>query len=241
MPARHLLKSQAEGKQIGSRVGRAAGQLLWAHVPRRADEPFVVVAAVRPSSSQTEVDQLGARGGHHDIGGLHVAVCHAETMRLGQRIHNLHGVPDDLLRREWPVFQALRQRPPRHKLHNDEVNSRSGSDIVDRADVRMIQAGEDARFPFQRVAGLGVERHVVGQRFEGDMASQPDVERTVHNAHPAPSDRSHQLVWTKAAPSRQEVAGVAAAVVGGFVDRDTQQTAGTHTAHQRRIAQASTL
>ena len=68
------------------------------------------------------------------------------------------------------------------------------ADLVDDADVGMVQCRGRARFsaePFQRV---DVAHELVGQEFQSDVPSEVEILRLVHHAHPPSADFAEHRV-----------------------------------------------
>ena len=85
-----------------------------------------------------------------------------------QRIANLRGILQRLIERQRPL-----QRRPLDVLHNQVIRS----DIVQRADVRMVQRSDSPRFALEAFAELALGN------FQGDDAVQSTVAGLVHVAH----------------------------------------------------------
>jgi len=96
-----------------------------------------------------------------------------------ERIANLHGVAQRLLEREWTA-----ELSPLDKFH-DQV---AGADIVDLADVRMIQGGDGFGF------ALKARRELGGGDFYSHVAIQPRIMRAIHLAHPARAERRDDFI-----------------------------------------------
>ena len=64
------------------------------------------------------------------------------------------------------------QRPPVQILHGDERAPVLLADVVDHADVRVVQRGGRTRFPPEPLQRLRVSRHIVRQEFQRHVASQ---------------------------------------------------------------------
>ena len=68
-------------------------------------------------------------------------------------VRRLEGVGDlqrdvqRLVERNRAVAQSFGQRRPLDQFHHEEI----GADIVERADVRMIQRGNGSRFPLEPI------------------------------------------------------------------------------------------
>ena len=70
-------------------------------------------------------------------------------------------------------------------------------DIVQRADIGMIQRGHGAGFAFEAGAQIVPLGDVFGQHFDRDGAVEPRVARLVHFTHPASPDCGEDLVRTE--------------------------------------------
>src|SRR4029079_659655 len=83
-------------------------------------------------------------------------------------------------------------------LHDQEVNAILMADIVQGADVRMIQPGDRTSFLLEALARLRIIGHVRGQDLDCDRTIEPGVSRLVNLTHPTSSDASPNQVRTDA-------------------------------------------
>jgi hypothetical protein len=67
-------------------------------------------------------------------------------------------------------------------------------DLVDGADVGMVQSGGRLRLALESTQGLRVLGHFVRQEFQSDEAVKLDVFSFVDNSHPAPAELLHNAV-----------------------------------------------
>ena len=70
------------------------------------------------------------------------------------------------------------------ELHDEELNRMSAgilltSNVVDRADVRVAERGDDARFALESRLTVGIPGHRGRQHLDGDIAPEPRVTRPV--------------------------------------------------------------
>ena len=77
------------------------------------------------------------------------------------------------------VFQGLAVE----KFHGDEGFAVGFADVVDRAEVGMVQGGGGLRFSLEAGEGLRVFRDVVRQEFQSDETVQSDILGLVDDAH----------------------------------------------------------
>src|SRR5436190_10285523 len=79
-----------------------------------------------------------------------------------------------------PMFQ----RHPVKELHGDECPPIMFTDVMDRADIRVIQRGCGLRFTPEAGKGLRIAGNVLRQELQSDKTTQPCVLGFVHNTHP---------------------------------------------------------
>ena len=84
-----------------------------------------------------------------------------------------------------PRCESLPQRLAREQLHRDEGLAVGLVDVVNRADMRMVQRRRGARFALEPVEGRPVTGDFGGQELEGDLATEPGVFGPVDDTHPA--------------------------------------------------------
>jgi hypothetical protein len=63
------------------------------------------------------------------------------------------------------------QRPPLQQFHCDEGSPIGVVNLVDRADVRVIQGGRSLGLPLEAAEGLCVVGEFVGKELQGDVAT----------------------------------------------------------------------
>ena len=80
------------------------------------------------------------------------------------------------------------ERLPLQQLHSDEVLAVRLINLVDRADVRMIERRGSEGFPLKSFAGGRIVLHLRGQELQRDMPVQLEVFGLVHHTHPAATE-----------------------------------------------------
>ena len=139
---------------------------------------------------QAEVENLDpARGHEQHVGGFQIPVQHATFVRVAQRLRNLQAVVDEAIDGQAdPVRHSAIKRQAIDEFHGDERLAVVFTDLVNGADVRMIQRGGGAGFAQQtggreRVVGGGSRKDL-----DGDVALELLVVGAIHLAHPARSN-----------------------------------------------------
>ena len=74
---------------------------------------------------------------------------------------------------------------PSHILHRDEGPAVSLSDLVDRADVRMVETGESPCFAEKPVAGRLIVQRVRMEQLQGHFTFEHRIVGAVDDTHPA--------------------------------------------------------
>jgi hypothetical protein len=135
----HLIEHQAEAENVAARIEGLAFRLFRRHIGQgardahRLGDRFISGCNLR----QPEIEQLGGTfGRHQDIRGLKIAVQNAACVCFFQRPSDLNRKPHGLFRR-----QRTLERLALDVLHHQIVRA----DIVQRANVRMVQRGDRAR------------------------------------------------------------------------------------------------
>ena len=103
----------------------------------------------------------------------------ARGVRGRHTVGDLHGQFEQFAR---PLDR--RQRAAVEELHDQVVRP----DVVELADVRVIERRNGARFALEAVAEFG------GRLLDGDEPVQPRVTRFVHRAHSASPERFEDVV-----------------------------------------------
>ena len=80
------------------------------------------------------------------------------------------------------------------KFHGDEVLTVGFIDLVDGADVGVIEGGRGAGLTKEAFDHLGIAGELQGQAFEGDPAPEAGVFRAVDNAHASSTERIDELI-----------------------------------------------
>jgi hypothetical protein len=198
-PCRHFVEHEAKREEIGAGVELLAARLLRRHVVDRSDghagrgEHLARDACLRrrlmrlfAELGDAEVEQLrltSLRDEH--VRGLDIAMNDALAVRGIEGVRELAAGIQDLFERKRAVLNAPAQRLALEELHRDEVPAFVDADVIDRADVRMVQRRCDARFAQEPLDILRRHAGTVGQELERDMASKPRVLGFIDDAHSA--------------------------------------------------------
>ena len=103
---------------------------------------------------------------------------------------------------------AVLERDTVQELHDDERMPIVLADLVNCADVRMIQRRGSLGFALEAAQRLRVLRNIVGQEFESDKATEVGILGLVHHTHPtAPKLFDDAVMRDDLADHRAEILG----------------------------------
>ena len=95
------------------------------------------------------------------------------------------------------LLQPLRQRFSLQILHHEVVNAVLLSNVMERADVRMIQTGDRSGLPFESLLEIGVVGQMGRQNLDGHGAVEAGVLGFINFTHPTGSDERENLVGSE--------------------------------------------
>ena len=179
-------------------------ELLRSHVLRRAHhrafrgqhggESLLGGPGLWHRLRQPEVEHLHAIPRQHDVLRLDVAMGDSGAMRAVERVGDLGGELERLIERERALLDAGGQRLALQVLHHHVAGAILIADVVECADVRMIQRCDGAGFAFEAGAQILALGDVFRQDLDGDGAVEPRVAGLVHFAHSSSADRGEDFV-----------------------------------------------
>jgi len=127
----------------------------------------------------------------------------AGAVRLVERVGDLHRNRQRLIERKRALLQSLGERHALQVLHDQEVGRMLVPDVVQRADVRMVQRGDRASFVLESLAKLRVGGQGLGQHLDRDDALEPSVAGFVDFTHSAFAKLGENLVRAQACTGGQ--------------------------------------
>ena len=203
----HLVQHAAKRPDVRALVDRQPARLLRTHV-RGGAEQAALERAVQLGRREREawrdlVAQFGL--GEPEVEHLHATVgrqldvlrfeitmndatlvCGIE--RIGDLPRDRQRLGDRECTRDASIggtTQALSERGSFDELQHQGWRAGVLLDAVDLSDVRMIERGEDTRFPIEARAALGIGDPLRRQNLDRDVAAEPAVATAVHRPHAA--------------------------------------------------------
>jgi hypothetical protein len=120
-------------------------------------------------------------------------------------------VANYLVDRKRASHETIRKRMSFEMLHDEEANRFAAcgvginglADVVERADVGVIERGYRAGLAFEAGPPIAVDLKPFGEDFDGDSAIEPCVPCFVHLAHAAGTNQPDDLVGSEANTGRE--------------------------------------
>ena len=176
---RHVRHRPQRRARTGQLLGAGAGRRFEPH-PRTLRD----LTADGRQFGEAEIQDLGVPSfGDKDIGGLDVAVHNAFAMRSIERIRDFDGQQEQLFIFQRTAGDDVFQCQAVQILHGDERPSLLLSDVVNGADIGMIQGGCRLSLALEAGQRLRITANVLRQKFKGHKAVQACVFGFVDHTH----------------------------------------------------------
>ena len=144
------------------------------------------VAALRSEFRQAKIEDFGLTSwGDKDIRRLDVAVHNSAGVSRIESVRNLDSQFEQLRGLERTALDHVLQGRAVQILHGDECLPVLLADVVDGADIRMVEGGSCLGFALKAAEGLRIFGDLIGQKLESDKTMQPGVLGLVDHTHTA--------------------------------------------------------
>ena len=205
----HLIKHHAQGEQIGTGIQFLSPRLLGRHVGhgshggpgggqqglRQLGGHLGVRLGLLGQLGQSEIQHLGVSPiGDEDVGGFNVPMNDPFSMGGIQSVGHLDSQIQQLSGVKRPVGHPFLEGLTHQKLHDHEGLAVVISDVVNDADVGMIQCRGGPGFALEAFQGLVIPGQGLGQELHRHLAAQPGVFRPVDHAHSTPTQFFQDLI-----------------------------------------------
>ena len=114
---------------------------------------------------------------------VYIAVHDALRMRSLQPVGNLYADIHSSATAMGLPRNAMLQRLALEQFHGDKRAALKLTNVINRANVRMIQRRGRARFTPESFDRLSILRYIVRQEFQRDVSPKPRVLGLIHHAH----------------------------------------------------------
>ena len=206
---RHFVEDDAEGEEVAASVEIFAADLFGRHVGDGAERAawagemfFPRTLRCRGVGNGVAADGSGAGNfgeaevenfrvaalGDEDVGGLDIAVNDAGVVSGVEGVGAVDADFEEAFEFERVRGDDVLERGAVEKFHGDEGAAVVFADVVDGADVGMVQRGGGTRFTFESFERLRVVGEIVGEKFESDEAAEARVFGFVDDAHSATAE-----------------------------------------------------
>ena len=133
-------------------------------------------------------------GREEDVGRLQIAMNDASGVRGVERVRQRSAVFQKVGNVEGAAKEALLQRLPFEQLHDEKPAARIDPDIVHGADVRVIDAGDRSRLPFEPRFRGRLARGGFRKNLQRHFPMQAAVAGAIHLTHPSGAEEAEDLV-----------------------------------------------
>src|SRR5262249_40902545 len=142
-------------------------------------------ARVSAHFGKAEVENFGmATLGDEDVSGLDVAMDDALGVSSIKRVGHFDADVQENFHVQGATHDEVLEGLPVQKFHWDERHTILFVNLVNGADVWVVQSGGGLRLTLKTSQCLWIVRHLVWEEFESHEAMQFDVLGFVYNTHP---------------------------------------------------------
>ncbi len=208
----HLVEQDPQRPDVGAGVHRTAGGLLGGHVGRRPEGAAGAgQTGLVHALGDAEVEDLGlAVRGHHDVAGLDVAMDDAGLVGAGKAAAHLEGEVHRLVHRQRAAGEAGPQGLALVVGHHQVEPSVLGlADVVEGADVGVIEGRDQPRLAQEALAGFGAAAPAGGEELQRDGALEALVAGQIDDSHASRAEAAQDPVGAEDAllPARGALKG----------------------------------
>ena len=133
----------------------------------------------------------------------------ALPMRLVERVGDLDRNLQRLVERQRPFLEARGQRLAVEMRHDQVVRAIDAADVVDAADVGMVQGRDGASLALEAGSQIGIASDLTRQDLDRDRPIEARVACSVDLAHPARADLGGDSIRPRRVPGESEARQVA--------------------------------
>ena len=187
LPRQHLIEHNPERPDVGPLIDLLPARLLRRHVLRRAERRARLRELHPGELREAEVDDLHETVFRDEnIRRLDVAVNDPLAVRLGEPLGDLNGDIERLIELERPPLDLALEVLAVVVGHRDECLAVLRlSDLINRADVRVIERGCGARLMDEAFLRGGIAGELRREELERHGAAERRVLGLVDDPHPA--------------------------------------------------------
>ena len=133
-------------------------------------------------------------------------------MRFVERASDLYDVAEHLVQRQRALLQAAGERLALPVLHDDEVDARVATNVVNGADVGMVERCDGFRFALEGGTRVSIARCVRRQHFDRHSAIESCVACTIDLAQAAGAEGGEVSYGPRRAPAAKVMKSASSAV-----------------------------
>jgi hypothetical protein len=132
--------------------------------------------------------------GDENIRRFDVAVDDTLFVCCVERVSHLYAQLQQQIHRQRLAPDTMFERLPFEMLHHDEEPAVLLPDLMNRADVRVIQRRRGACLSLKSLQRIGIARQFLGQKLQGDVAAEARVLSFVDDSHSAATESLDDFV-----------------------------------------------
>ena len=145
---------------------------------------------------EAKIEKLGAAFGEHDVAGFEVTMHDTVAVRSLEAVSDFGANAEEQIEREGRFLEAVGESFALEMFHDEVADAVLLANVVEMADIGMIEGRDGAGFAFETFASFGFFGKMRGKNFDGDFAVEAGVEGAVDFAHAAGTEGRLNFVGT---------------------------------------------
>jgi hypothetical protein len=121
---------------------------------------------------------------------------HPAAMGTLEAVADFDSIAKDLVDWQRPIAETIGESLAFQILHHEVADAVLLSDIMEGADVGMVQRRDGSGFAVETLPGVGILGKLRRKNFDGNSAIQASVARAIDFTHAAGAYGRNDLVWS---------------------------------------------
>jgi hypothetical protein len=147
---------------------------------------------------EASVEQLGACRREHDVARLQIAMDYPPGVRGLDGIGDFYAMAEDLRKWQWAARETCGQRLALEQFEHQIISIVLATDVVQAADVRVVQRGDRFGLAGEPCPELGIVRQLRCENLQRYRSVQTCVAGSIHLAHAPTANQGQDFIWPEA-------------------------------------------
>ena len=126
-------------------------------------------------------------------------------MSLVERVADLNGDAIQVRKRQRAARQAVGESFAFHVLHHQVRGAVTAANVVERADVGVVEGGDGAGFALESLQNVGTAGEILSEDLDGDGAVEARIAAAIHFPHTSSPGGGQDFIGTESRAGRKHI------------------------------------